>query len=193
MGHALWHMATVCQSYSSRPILPPDSAGQDVQRARGDFRGHAVAVLGLWVSTNTGTTPRETLDLALEASGGKDVRMCPARQHPVAFDDFAYRNASRSSKRPGGMPLSVANSTLAGERTAKSAGVLEPPLPAREKAFEPEWDIQVASVGVTPLAPTIRVGSPSELPDSRSNSGFSEPLANLLYPALLGLILNRPT
>ena len=39
-------------------------------------------------------------------------------------------------------------------RLPKSAGVLEPLLPAGENALEPQWDIQVARVGLTPLAPT---------------------------------------
>jgi hypothetical protein len=44
-----------------------------------------------------------------------------------------------------------------------------PPFPAREFASQPQWDVQVAKVGVTPLAPTIRVGGRrGTLPHARS-------------------------
>jgi hypothetical protein len=36
---------------------------------------------------------------------------------------------------------------------------IDPAASADEFARKREWDIQVARVGVTPLAPTIRVGS----------------------------------
>lgn len=36
---------------------------------------------------------------------------------------------------------------------------LHPPHHANDLALEPEWDIQVATVGVSPLAPTIPITS----------------------------------
>ena len=35
----------------------------------------------------------------------------------------------------------------------------QPPCRADDLTVEPEWDVQVARVGLTPLAPTIRVAS----------------------------------
>jgi hypothetical protein len=43
-----------------------------------------------------------------------------------------------------------------------------PPLTSHQLALEPVWDIQVVTVGLTPLAPTIQVGSAYPSPTRRA-------------------------
>jgi hypothetical protein len=45
-----------------------------------------------------------------------------------------------------------------------------PPLASHQFAREHQWDIQVATVGLTPLAPTIRVGGPKGGPAQAPNA-----------------------
>ena len=71
-------------------------------------------------------------------------------------------------------------------------GVGQPRLSTDHLAIEPKWDVQDATVGVTPLAPTIRVGAlrtPHFALDSTSPSASGQ----TGRPLRSRLILNRPT
>ena len=45
-----------------------------------------------------------------------------------------------------------------GEQFSSPSSLPEPGISTQKLARKPQWDIQVATVGLTPLAPTIRVG-----------------------------------
>jgi hypothetical protein len=93
-------------------------------------------------------------DRGKEVTGG-----CPPRARSAAR---IYLRLSVSSPWPAaaGSRAAIAGPTRPhrNSRLTESYGVLEPTLPADKLAREGQWDIQVATVGLTPLASTIRVG-----------------------------------